>query len=152
MERLETLAAVEFILQGKGRNVWSVTPESMVFDAVAKMAEKNVGALLVLEGERLVGIVSERDYTRKVALLGKNSKSTPVRDILTEAVHLVTPQTTVRQCMELMSDKRVRHLPVMEGDKVVGVVSIGDLVNWIISTQNVAIDQLQAYIAGGYPT
>jgi len=152
MQRLETLATVEVILQAKGRHVWSVSPDTMVFDAVALMAEKNVGALLVMEGERLVGIVSERDYTRKVALLGKNSRRTPVRDILTEAVHLVSPQTTLHQCMELMSDKRVRHLPVMVNHKVEGLVSIGDLVNWIIRSQNVAIDQLQAYIAGGYPT
>jgi len=152
MQRLETLATVEVILQAKGRRVWSVSPDTLVFDAVALMAEKNVGALLVMEGERLVGIVSERDYTRKVALLGKNSRRTPVRDILTDAVHRVTPQTTLHECMELMSDKRVRHLPVMVNDKVVGLVSIGDLVNWIIRSQNVAIDQLQAYIAGGYPT
>jgi CBS domain-containing protein len=152
MQRLETLATVEVILQAKGRRVWSVSPDTLVFDAVALMAEKNVGALLVMEGERLVGIVSERDYTRKIALLGKNSRRTPVRDILTDAVHRVTPQTTLHECMELMSDKRVRHLPVMVNDKVVGLVSIGDLVNWIIRSQNVAIDQLQAYIAGGYPT
>ena len=152
MQRLETLATVEVILQAKGRRVWSVSPDTLVFDAVALMAEKNVGALLVMEGERLVGIVSERDYTRKVALLGKNSRRTPVRDILTDAVHRVTPQTTLHECMELMSDKRVRHLPVMVNDKVAGLVSIGDLVNWIIRTQNVAIDQLEAYIAGGYPT
>lgn len=151
MHRPEAVTAVEVILQTKGCQVWSVSPDTMVFDAVALMAEKNVGALLVMDADRLVGIVSERDYTRKVALLGKNSRQTPVRDILTEAVHQVTPQTTLHQCMELMSDKRVRHLPVVAEGKVVGVVSIGDLVNWIIHTQNVAIDQLQAYIAGGYP-
>jgi CBS domain-containing protein len=152
MQRLETFTTVEVILQTKGRQVWSVAPDTTVFDAIAKMAEKNVGALLVMEGDRLAGIVSERDYTRKVALLGKNSRTTPVRDILTAVVHPVTPQTTVQECMGLMTDKRVRHLPVIENERVVGIVSIGDLVNWIIHTQKVAIDQLHAYIAGGYPT
>ena len=149
---METVTSVEVLLQTKGRHVWSVPPDSTVYEAIALMAGKNVGALLVMEGDRLAGIVSERDYTRKVALLGKNSRTTPVRDILTAAVHLVTPQTTLQECMALMSDKRVRHLPVTEHGRVVGIVSIGDLVNWIIRTQKVAIDQLEAYIAGGYPT
>jgi CBS domain-containing protein len=151
MQRIEMLTTVEVILQTKGSTVWSVTPETTVFDAIALMAEKNVGALLVMDRGRLAGIVSERDYSRKVALLGKNSRTTAVCDILTEAVHRVTPETSIQQCMELMSDKRVRHLPVMVGDELVGIVSIGDLVNWTIRTQKAAIDQLQAYIAGGYP-
>ncbi len=144
-------ATVEAILNVKGRQVWSVTPDTTVFEAIRLMAERNVGALPVMEGDRLVGIMSERDYARKVALLGKNSRSTPVREILTPALHTVTPRTTIAECMALMTDKRIRHLPVLEGGKVVGIISIGDLVNWIIHAQAAAIDQLQAYIAGGYP-
>jgi CBS domain-containing protein len=138
------------ILTNKGRNVWSISPEVTVFDAIQMMAEKNVGALLVMEGGKLIGIVSERDYTRKVALKGKSSKETAVRDIISGQIFHVTPAHTVEECMRLMTDHRVRHLPVLEGDHVVGVVSIGDLVNWIISAQNTTISQLQAYIAG-YP-
>ncbi len=148
---MEALVTVDAILKHKGHAVWSVTPDATVFDAIREMADKNVGALLVMENDRLAGIVSERDYTRKVALLGKNSRTTPVREILTPVVHQATRQTTVSECMELMSSKRVRHIPVMEGDRVVGIVSIGDLVNWIIRAQKSEIDQLQAYIAGGYP-
>ena len=148
---METSATVDTILKVKGCTVWSASPDMTVFDAIRLMAEKNVGALLVLEGDRLAGIVSERDYTRKVALLGKNSRTTPVREILTPAVHHVTPESTVSECMGLMTDKRIRHLPVLQNGRVVGVVSIGDLVNWIMRTQSAAIDQLQAYIAGGYP-
>lgn len=142
---------VEAILNVKGRSVWSVSPETTVFDAIRLMAERNVGALLVMEGERLVGIVTERDYARKVALMGKNSRTTPVGEIATPALHTVTPQTTVAACMALMTDKRIRHLPVLEQGRVVGIVSIGDLVNWIIHAQAAEIDQLQAYIAGAYP-
>lgn len=142
---------VEAILNAKGRAVWSVTPETTVFEAIRLMADRNVGALLVMEGDRLVGIVTERDYARKVALLGKNSRSTPVGEIFTPALHTVTPQTTVAECMALMTDKRIRHLPVLDQGRVVGVVSIGDLVNWIIHAQAAEIDQLQAYIAGAYP-
>lgn len=148
---METSATVETILKVKGRNVWSVSPDLTVFESLALMAEKNVGALLVLDGERLVGIVSERDYARKVVLQGKNSRTTLVRDILTPAVHHVGPESTISECLEMMTDRRIRHLPVLEHGRVVGVVSIGDLVNWIIRTQRAAIDQLQAYIAGGYP-
>jgi CBS domain-containing protein len=149
---MEPVISVEAILQNKGRQVWSVPPDATVFDAIREMATHNVGALLVMEGDRLVGIVSERDYTRKIALAGKNSRLTPVREILTPVLHQATPQTTVSECMALMSSKRVRHLPVLENDRVVGVVSIGDLVNWIIRAQKSEIDQLQAYIAGGYPS
>lgn len=148
---METSATVESILKLKGYTVWSVKPGATVFEAIGLLAEKNVGALLVVEEDRLIGIVSERDYARKVALLGKNSRTTPVREILTPAVHQVSLKSTIGECLELMTDKRIRHLPVVENGRVIGIVSIGDLVNWIMRTQRAAIDQLQAYIAGGYP-
>jgi CBS domain-containing protein len=122
----------------------------MVFDAIQLMAEKNIGALLVTDGGKLVGIISERDYTRKIALKGKSSKQTPVKEILSQTVVHVNPSHTVEECMRIMTDHRIRHLPVLEGDVIRGVVSIGDLVNWIISAQNTAIHQLQTYITG-YP-
>ena len=122
----------------------------MVFDAIQMMAEKNVGALLVTENDKLVGIISERDYTRKVAIKGKSSKQTLVREILSTQVVHVSPMHTIDECMRLMTDHRVRHLPVLDGEKIVGVVSIGDLVNWIISAQSTTIHQLETYITG-YP-
>jgi CBS domain-containing protein len=138
------------ILKHKGGTVWSISPEAIVFDAIQLMADKNVGALLVVEGDKLVGILSERDYTRKVALKGKSSKQTAVREILSGHVIHVQPTHTIEECMQLMTDHRVRHLPVLDGEKIVGVVSIGDLVNWIISAQTTQIHQLQTYISG-YP-
>lgn len=136
------------ILHQKGSQVWSVSPEATVFEAIVCMAEKNVGALLVMEGDRLVGIISERDYTRKVALKGRSSKQTAVKEILSGQVVSVGPDHTVEECMRLMTDHRIRHLPVLEEGKTVGIVSIGDLVNWIISAQNTTISQLQTYITG----
>lgn len=138
------------ILNYKGSNVWTISPYATVFDAIELMAEKNIGALLVTDGDKLVGIISERDYTRKVALKGKSSKQTAVKEILSGEVIQVTPDHTVEECMRLMTDHRVRHLPVVEGEKILGVVSIGDLVNWIISAQSSTIHQLQTYISG-YP-
>jgi CBS domain-containing protein len=114
------------------------------------MSDKNVGALLVTERDKLIGIISERDYTRKVALKGKSSKELKVREIITGAVLSVTPQHTIEECMRLMTEHRVRHLPVLDGEKITGVVSIGDLVNWIISAQSTTIRQLETYISG-YP-
>lgn len=143
-------ATISEILSYKGANVWSISPNAMVFEAVRMMADKNVGALLVTEGGKLVGIISERDYTRKVALRGRSSKDTAVKKILSGQVIHVSPSHTVQECLRLMTDHRIRHLPVLEGDKVVGIVSIGDLVNWIISAQASTINQLQSYI-GGYP-
>ena len=136
------------ILHHKGTQVWSVAPEATVLDAIKLMAERNVGALLVMEGERLVGIISERDYTRKVALKGKASKDTAVREILSGQLIQVTPSHAVDDCMRLMTEHHVRHLPVMEGDKVLGIVSIGDLVNHVITAQSQTIQQLQTYITG----
>jgi CBS domain-containing protein len=113
------------------------------------MAEKNIGALPVLAADRLVGIFTERDYTRKVALMGKSSKDTMVREVIAREILTVTPDDSVEECMRLMTEKRVRHLPVVEGASVVGIISIGDLVNWIISAQNATIEQMEQYIAGG---
>lgn len=147
---MEANATVEALLNLKGRTVWSVAPDTTVFEVIRIMAERNVGSLLVMEAGRLVGIVSERDYARKVALHDKNSRTTRVSEILTPAVHYVTPSTTLGECMALMTEKRIRHLPVLDADHVVGVVSIGDLVNWIMRAQEATIEQLQSYIAGGY--
>jgi CBS domain-containing protein len=123
----------------------------MVFDAIRLMSAKNVGALLVLEGERLAGIISERDYTRKVILKGKSSRETQVQEIMSKTVISVSPAASIEECLRLMTEKRVRHLPILEGEKVAGVVSIGDLVKWIISAQSSTIDQLENYIIGRYP-
>jgi CBS domain-containing protein len=136
------------ILHHKGNQVWSISPNETVFDAIELMAEKNIGALLVIDSNRLVGILTERDYTRKVALKGKSSKQTAVREILTGNPVHVTPDHTIEDCMRLMTEHRVRHLPILEADRILGVVSIGDLVNWIITAQSSTIHQLQTYISG----
>jgi len=136
------------ILSNKGATVWSISPDATVFEAILMMTEKNVGALLVTEGNKLVGIISERDYTRKVIVKGKSSKTTAVREILSSQVIHVSPSHTVEECMRLMTDHRFRHLPVLDGDKILGIVSIGDPVNWIISAQSTTISQLQTYITG----
>ena len=147
---MNPIGTIGEILNHKGTAVWSVAPDSMVFDAIQMMADKNVGALLVTDKGKLVGIISERDYTRKVALKGKSSKQTAVREILSPQIVNAKPTSTIEECMRLMTEHRVRHLPVMEGEKILGVVSIGDLVNWIISAQTSAIHQLETYITG-YP-
>jgi len=139
---------VKDMLRVKGREVWSIGPDAPVYDALSMMADKGVGALLVLEGGGVVGIVSERDYARKVDLKRKSSRQTPVRDIMTPDVVYVRPENTVEECMALMTHKRIRHLPVMEDDKVVGVISIGDVVKAIISEQQFVIEQLEHYISG----
>lgn len=142
---------IDEILHQKRGDLYTISPDATVFDAIELMAEKNIGALLVMAGNRLVGVVSERDYTRKVALNGKSSRDTRVREIVTTPVIAVSPSHTVEQCMRLMTENRVRHLPVLERDEVVGIVSIGDLVNWTISAQSVTITQLESYISGQYP-
>ena len=139
------------ILQSKGGAAWAVAPEITVFQALQMMSEKNVGALLVTRDNKLIGIITERDYSRKVILKGRSSKDTPVQDILSGHVIHVSPDHTIDECMRLMTEHRVRHLPVLEGHTIVGVVSIGDLVNWIISAQSSTIHQLETYITG-YPT
>lgn len=148
---MELSDAVRSLLKVKGDSVWSVTPWESVYEAIAAMSERQVGALPVMEGGRLVGIISERDYARRVILKGRSSKETQVAEIMTTPVVSVTPHATVEGCMRIMTVNRVRHLPVVDDGRVVGIVSIGDLVNWIISAQADAIDQLSSYIAGKYP-
>jgi len=139
---------VDQLLREKGADFWSVVPDATVFKALELMAQKNIGALLVMEGEHLVGIFSERDYARKVVLEGKSSKDIPVHQIMTTKVVCVRPQQSIEECMALMTDKRIRHLPVIEGDRVVGVISLGDVVKSKISEQEFIISQLEHYITG----
>lgn len=136
------------LLSSKGNEIWSVGPDASVFDAIGIMAEKGIGALVVLDGEKLVGIVSERDYARKVVLKERASKQTPVGDIMTKDVLYARPDHTVEECLALMTEKRIRHLPVLDGDKLIGMVSIGDLVKAIIAEQKHVIEQLEHYISG----
>lgn len=142
------MTTVKQLLAQKGQDLLAIHPNASVFDAIAKMAEKNVGSLAVMDGEKLVGIITERLYARNVVLKGKTSPTTLVSDIMDKDVICVVPDEAVEECMALMTDKRVRHLPVLEGDKVVGIVSIGDLVKSIISDQKFVIDQLTHYIHG----
>jgi CBS domain-containing protein len=143
---------VDSILHHKNANIWSVAPEATVYDAIKLMADKNIGALPVIKDGRMLGIFSERDYTRKIALKGKSSKETAVQEILSTPTISAGTGSTIEECMRLMTEHRVRHLPVLKGDELVGIVSIGDLVNWIISAQNATIAQMEQYISGGYPT
>lgn len=139
---------VRHLLEGKGNEVYTITPDAPVLDAIRSMAERSVGALLVMRGETLAGIVTERDYARKVILKGHSSRETPVSDIMTPAPTSVAPATTVDECMRLCTELRVRHLPVLENSKLIGIVSIGDLVKAVIDDQAIKIDELQRYIAG----
>ena len=139
---------VSSILNQKGRHVYSIPAEATVFEALQLMAEKNVGALLVMSGGKLLGVMSERDYARKVALKGKTSRETKVQEIISSPAITATPSETVEDCMKRMTGNRVRHLPILEEGKLIGVVSIGDLVNWTISAQHAAIEQLESYITG----
>lgn len=145
---MTTSYPISSLLHQKTSALWSITPDTTVFDAIRLMAEKNIGALPVLADGKLVGIFTERDYTRKVALMGKTSKETRVREVIAREILTVTPDDSVEDCMRLMTENRVRHLPVVKGTNVVGIVSIGDLVNWIISAQNATIEQMEQYIAG----
>jgi CBS domain-containing protein len=140
------MISVRQLLDGKGRQVFSIGPGAAVLDAIRMMAERHVGALLVMQGESLCGIVSERDYARKVILMGRSSADTPVRDIMSTPVITVQPDTPVENCMQIMTEQRVRHLPVTDGGRVVGMVSIGDLVKAVIAEQQQQIEQLESYI------
>ena len=148
---MTTSVAIGTVLHHKGSAVWTISPGATVFEAIELLAQKNIGALPVVDGEKVIGIFSERDYTRKVALAGKTSHKTLVREIISTNVTSVTPQHTVEDCMRLMTEKHIRHLPVLERDKVVGVVSIGDLVKWVISGQEQQIHELEGFISGAYP-
>jgi CBS domain-containing protein len=148
---MNVFGTIKSLIERKGGRTWSISPDATVYEAVQTMADRNIGAVLVMEGPTLVGIISERDYTRKVILHGKSSRQTQVREIMFSPVISVTPSHTVDECMRIMTDRRVRHLPVVDSDQVVGIVSIGDLVNWIISAQKAAIDHLETYISGKYP-
>ena len=133
-------------LADRSELVWSVKPDDTVLDALKLMADKNIGALLVISDERLVGIFSERDYARKVVLMGKSSSSLLIREIMTTKTISITPNHSIEQCMQIMSDHKIRHLPILRGDKVVGMISIGDVVKAMIETQKIMIEQLQQYI------
>jgi len=143
---------VRSLLRTKGRNqVWSITPDETVYRATDIMSERQIGCLVVLIGGQLAGIVSERDYARKVILKGRSSQETRVREIMTTPALFVTPEKTVADAMRIMTDRRVRHLPVLERDNIVGMLSIGDLVNWVMTSQQQTIKHLHNYIAGNYP-
>src|ERR1700730_13340878 len=139
---------IDSVLKQKNREIWPASPDQSVYEAIEEMADKGVGALVVISDGRLVGIISERDYARKVVLQGKSSKETKVRDIMTGTVVSVGPDHTVDDCMRIVTTKRIRHLPVVQSEKVIGVVSIGDLVRTVISTQGETIQYLQEYIVG----
>ena len=143
------MQTVSYILKSKGSDVASVTPDTMVRDALRIMAEKNIGAIVVMNNDKLVGIFSERDYARKIILKDKSSKTTPISEIMTsEELVTVKPGTSIDDCMVLMTDRRIRHLPVVENEKLLGVISIGDLVKHIIEDQKITIENLQNYISG----
>jgi CBS domain-containing protein len=145
-----TMTTVKDVLAEKGTNVWTIAPEAKVLDALKLMAEKDVGALAVTSKKSLVGILSERDYARKVILRGKSSLDTQVKDIMTTRVYYVAPETTTQECMAVMTKNRIRHLPVIRDEKLVGIISIGDIIKATIVQQKIAIDHLENYIMGKY--
>ncbi len=142
------MTTVRQLLDQKGRKIWSISPDATVFDAVAKMADKDIGSLVVMDGDAIVGMITERHYARNVVLKGKTSPATPIRDIMEKHVVVAQPEQSVEQCMAIMTDKRIRHLPVVDGEKLIGVISIGDLVKSIIGDQQFTIGQLEHYIHG----
>jgi CBS domain-containing protein len=148
---MELLDTVETVMGKKKAGVWTIAPDATVYEALVIMAEKEIGSLLVMSNGRLVGIISERDYARKIILMGRSSKETTVAEVMASEPVTVSPRDTVSACMERMTDHRRRHLPVVDGDHVIGVLSIGDLVNWIVQSHEQTIQQLHGYIAGAYP-
>ena len=144
------MLTVKDVLDEKGHDVWTIAPEAKVIDALKLMAEKSIGALVVMSKKQLVGIISERDYARKVILLGKSSIDTRVTDIMTASVYYVHPETLTQECMALMTKNRIRHLPVIHEKKLIGLISIGDIVKSIFTQQKIAIDDLENYIMGKY--
>ncbi len=148
---METTTPVGSILDRKGHQLWFIDAEATVYDAIALMAEKNVGALPVMQDKRLLGMISERDYTRKVILHGRVSRETRVVDIMTRDVITISASDSVEACLEIMTKNHIRHLPVMDGEKLTGLVSIGDLVNWIILAQSSEIEDLHRFVTGAYP-
>jgi CBS domain-containing protein len=144
------MTSVAQLLKARPASVWTIAPKTSVFDALALMAKKDIGALPVVHEDKLVGMFSERDYARKVALQGRTSKTTTVSELMTSKVYYVRPDQTVEDCMALMTEKRIRHLPVLDGQKLVGIVTIGDLVKSIITAQEITIRSLQNYITGSY--
>ena len=148
---MELHDTVESVLGEKKASIWSIAPDATVYDALVLMAEKEIGSLLVMSGNRLVGLISERDYARKIILMGRSSKETTVEEVMAGDPVTVSPRDTVSECMQLMTDHRRRHLPVVDASRVIGILSIGDLVNWIVKSQEQTIQQLHGYIAGAYP-
>lgn len=148
---MQVTDSIRSVLDYKGHNVFTVDPEASVFEALEIMADKQVGALLAMSRGKLTGLVSERDYARKIILMGRSSRETRVQDIMTTPVVVAGPDDTVDECMRVMTVNRIRHLPVAQGSQIIGVVSIGDLVNWVITAQSETIEHLNHYIAGSYP-
>ena len=148
---MEISGTVQQILAAKGSDVTTINPQALVFDALTIMGEKNIGALVVVEADQVVGVFSERDYSRKVILQGKTSRATSVAEILSQPVITITPEDSIEECMARMTVHRIRHLPVVVGGKLVGLVSMGDVVNWIMHAQRHAIRQLTGYLSGQYP-
>ena len=148
---MQVTDSIRSVLDYKGHEIFCVEPEASVYEALQIMADKEIGALLVVSGGKLTGLLSERDYARKVILMGRSSRETPVEEIMSVPVICASPKDSVDECMRLMTVNRVRHLPVTQGEQIMGIVSIGDLVNWIITAQSETIDHLSNYIAGSYP-
>lgn len=147
---MDVSGTIDAILGQKGREIFAVSPETTVYAAIELMAQRNVGAVVVVENGLLIGLLSERDYTRKITLRGKRSRETPVREIMSSNLTTVTPREPVENCLRMMTEKRIRHLPVVEEGTLRGVISIGDLVKWVIASQSAAIAHLESYISGGY--
>ena len=148
---MEIQGTVRDILQNKGGQVWTTGPDSTVYEAIGLMGEKNIGALVIVENDEVIGVLSERDYSRKVVLQGRTSRDTVVGDILSRPVVTIRRRDTIEKCMQVMTEHRIRHLPVIDENRLIGLISMGDLVRWAMESQNFTILQLQGYISGDYP-